>query len=149
MANLDGEDLKSFSSWHQSRTISRTELVEIFGGEDAEDFVAYLTSVHGHRFLLSIPGWPLPFVLNARASAIFDINVSMGTDLGSVATLRQSRALLGEGLLVRPLLRLSVSRQMAPPVKRGTLVVPRRAWLPFQQALPKATWRTTRVLMRG
>ena len=178
LALNDGEDLKSFSSWYQSRTISRTELVEIFGGEDAEDFGAvwqmerhdtwyvtfqtseivdhydgktltcfrrglslhlngsdritvkarihwlpiwvtnedlsrvlesrgdikslhhvtenkiitgirevvfsmiegdqnhlpYLTLVNGHRCLLSVPSWP-PFVSNARASAIFDINV--------------------------------------------------------------------------
>ena len=59
--------------------------------------------------------------------------------MGSTVTLRQSRTLLlanGEGgLSVRPLLRLLASRQGRSHrtllVTTGTLVVPRRAWLPF------------------
>lgn len=108
-----------------------------------------LTSVHVHRYLLSVPGRPQwPFVKNERASATLGINILTGTYLDYEVMLRQSKApLLVHG--ERGLLRLLVSRQLrnqrAPPVTRRNLVVPRWAWLPFQPALPKTTRRSMGV----
>ena len=131
------ETSNHFIMWQKNITTGVRE--RIFSNRQGDyNHLIYLTSVPGHRYLLSVPGQP-PNCFLCRASAILDTKLHMLRNLDCESKHLQSRALLlvnGErGLLVRPLYRLSVSQQWrshrASLVTRGTPVVPRRVWYQY------------------
>ena len=149
-------DIKSVQHVTEKNIITGVREVVFSMREGDQNHLPYLTSVHGHRCLLSIPGRP-PICFKCEGVGHLRHQCPHGDRpvLRSYASAVQGPVVSkrGGGLSVRLLLRLLASRRgrshRAPLVTRGSQVVPRRAWLPFQPTLPKTTRRTTGVPMRG
>ena len=130
-------DIKSLN--HVTEEYYHAVRIGIFSNREGDqNHLPYLTSVHGDRYLLSVPGQP-PACFQCRASATLDIKLHMVTNLDCKSKLQQSRALLlinGErGMLVS----LKTRSLRAPPTTRGTPVVPSRSGSNTNRPSPRHT----------
>ena len=131
-------DIKSVQHVTEKNIITGVREVVFSMREGDQNHLPYLTSVHGHRCLLSIPGRPPNlFLMRGCRPPLHQCRHGDRPGLHSYASAVQGPVVTkrwGGPVGKAPSQAVSKPTGEEPsdsPSNRGTLVVPRRAWLPF------------------